>query len=405
MNKSLWYISKYFPPKTDTSYGGRGHSLMKEMSTLGYEISVISSDSNNLCEIPKFEGDYYTENKFGYKLVLLKTMKYKVAKSSRRILSWIHFEWNLFTFDTKILKKPDIVIVSSLSLLTIFYGLFLRKKFKCKLVFEVRDIWPLTIIEEGGFTKSNPFVFLLSIIERIAYEKSDLIVGTMPNLVEHVKTVTKKHPPVKCIPMGIDIDISDNVIPLPQEFRETYLDSKYFNVVYAGTIGITNALEPFLEAAKELQNFKNIRFILIGDGALKKYFAQNNKLPNLLFAPKIKRNMVQSALEQADLLYFSTYDSKVWKYGLSLNKLIDYMKAGKPIIASYSGYQSMINEAECGEFVSSYDTGELVKTIIKFKSMSQQERSEIGARGKKWLYKNRDYRTLAKNYSDLIASL
>ena len=40
--------------------------------------------------------------------------------------------------------------------------------------------------------------------------------------------------------------------------------------------------------------------------------------------------------------------SKVWDYGQSMNKIVDYMMAGKPVVASYSGYPSMLNEAGSG---------------------------------------------------------
>ncbi|NUN07376.1 MAG: glycosyltransferase, partial [Bdellovibrio sp.] len=229
--------------------------------------------------------------------------------------------------------------------------------------------------------------------------------GTMPNLLGHVKTIVKDHPPVACIPMGIDLDIEQDSLPLAESYRDSYLNKNYFNIVYAGTIGITNALNPFLEAAKEMQTHKDLRFVIIGDGALKFEYMQKYDLPNLVFAPKIPRNMVQSALESADLLYFSAHNSKVWDYGLSLNKVIDYMKAGKPIIASYTGHQSMINEAQCGEFVQACNTKALIDAIIKYKTMTKNEREEIGQRGKSWIYKNRDYAKLARDYSELISRL
>ncbi|MEK2687646.1 glycosyltransferase family 4 protein [Bdellovibrio sp. GT3] len=405
MKTNLWYITKYFAPQTASSFGGRGHSLMKELAKLEYNVTVISSDSNNLCEIPSFVGKSHSEKKHGYRLIFLKTLKYTTAKSIKRILSWLHFEWNLFTFKTQDLPKPDVVIVSSLSLLTIFYGFHLKNKFGAKLIFEVRDIWPLTIIEEGGFSKNNPFVFLLGIVERLAYKNSDYIIGTMPNLLDHVESVTKNHPPVACIPMGIDKDIADDSIPLTENYKLTYFDKKYFNFVYAGTVGITNALEPFLNAAKGMQSEKELRFIVIGDGALRQEYMRKYDLPNLIFAPKIPRNMVQSALAQADLLYFSTHNSKVWNFGLSLNKLIDYMRAGKPIIASYSGYPSMVNEANCGEFIPAHDTQAVVKTISKYMQMPKEERLAIGSRGNKWIYENRTYTVLANDYNEIIKNL
>lgn len=397
MGKSVWYVTKYFSPQTATAFGGRGHSLMKELSKLDFNVTVITSDSNNLCEFPRFDGRQQIEDKFGYRLVLLKTMKYSLAKSFRRILSWFHFEWNLFRFDIRDQVRPDVVIISSLSLLTIFYGLYLKKKLNCKLIFEVRDIWPLTIIEEGGFSKYNPFVLFLSYVEWLAYKKSDHIVGTMPNLIDHVRSVTNTNVPVSCIPMGLDLDADADV-----DYQGYALPMNGFNVVYAGTIGITNALEPFLEAAKRMKDIKGIHFIIVGNGALRDEYIQKYKSPNLIFIPKVPRNMVQSLLSHADLLYLSVKDSKVWDYGLSLNKLIDYMRSGKPILASYSGFQSMINEANCGRFIPSDDVNAIIDAIYEFKKMPTKERELIGQRGSSWLRENREYSILALDYKSII---
>lgn len=73
---------------------------------------------------------------------------------------------------------------------------------------------------------------------------------------------------------------------------------------------------------------------------------------NLIFAPKVQKQMVQSVLARCDLVYFSVHVSTVWRFGQSLNKVIDYMLSGKPIIASYTGYPSMINEAELRDLCS-----------------------------------------------------
>lgn len=403
MNKTIWYVTKYFSPKTATSPGGRGWFLMDEMSSAGCKVVVVSSDSNNLVDLPVLQDRVMVQDTGGGRIVWLKTMKYSVAKSLRRILSWFHFEWNLFWLDKSQLPRPDAVIVSSLSLLTIINGLLLRSKYKCRLVFEVRDIWPLTIIEEGGFSKRNPLVKGLSWLERMAYRKSDAIVGTMPNLAAHVRSELGCERPVYCVPMGVSEEHLNDVAVLPEEYTKRYLSSDKFKVVHAGTIGITNALDLFFAAATAMRERTDIEFIIVGDGALKEsYQAQYGGLPNLVFAPKVARNAVQTVLGKCDVLYFSVHESKVWDYGQSLNKVIDYMLAAKPIVASYSGYPSMINESDCGVFVPSNDVDALIAAILAMQSKSQEERSKMGARGREWLLNNRNYSKLASDYLSIL---
>ena len=400
MNKTIWYISKYFPAKTNDSPGGRSWFLMKEMAKQGYKTVVITSDSNNVASMPQLHARVTIEQVDDVTLIWLKTMKYQVAKSLRRILSWFHFEWNLFRLNKSPLPIPDVIIVSSLSLLTVLNGLLLRKKYQCRLVFEVRDIWPLTIVEEGGFSKWNPLILMFGFVEKLGYKYADIIVGTMPNLVQHVENVLGYRRDVLCIPMGVDSSILDDCTRLSSDYVKSYLTHEgKLKVVHVGTIGITNALKTFFEAAEALKADQSVHFILVGDGALKESYLQKyGYLPNITFAPKVPKNKVQSVLSNCDLLYFSTFKSKVWDYGQSLNKVIDYMMSGKPIVASFSGFPSMINEAGCGSFVPAEDVQSLVTEIHRYMNMDYQELASLGNKGKDWLLTHQTYRQLANNY-------
>lgn len=401
--KTVWYISKYFPSETPNSPGGRSWFLMKELAATGYQPVVITSDSNNLVEAPQLEKRVTSQKQGGVQLVWLKTLKYGVAKSSSRILSWFHFEWNLLRLNKKQLPRPDAIVVSSLSLLTVLNGLLLKRKYQCPLIFEVRDIWPLTITEEGGVSPKNPFVIFLALVERLGYEKSDAIIGTMPNLEAHVRKVSRSKVPVHCIPMGIASEQADEQHPLEQDYIQRYLSSDAMKVVHAGTIGITNALEVFLKTAESLKHNPNIQFVLVGDGALKQEFIKKySHLSNIVFAPKVSKYQVQSVLELADVVYFSAFPSLVWEYGQSLNKVIDYMLSGKPVVASYSGYPSMINEAGCGFFVPAGDVNALAKKLEELAALPKVEREAMGQKGREWLLRNRSYSKLAEDFSRIV---
>ncbi len=140
------------------------------------------------------------------RLCRVRTLKYSASRSIRRILSWVHFEWRLLRLPANLLPRPDAIIVSSLSLLTVLSGLRLRRRYRSRLIFEVRDIWPLTLTEAGGFSPRSPLVLGLGAIEKLGYRRADAIVGTMPNLRQHVEEVTGSSKPTYCVPMGVDED-------------------------------------------------------------------------------------------------------------------------------------------------------------------------------------------------------
>jgi glycosyltransferase involved in cell wall biosynthesis len=152
-----------------------------------------------------------------------------------------------------------------------------------------------------------------------------------------------------------------------------------------------------------MQDHPNIHFLVVGDGDLREsYQKKYAHLDNLSFGPKVPKAMVQSVLAKCDLLYFSVHVSKVWQYGQSLNKVIDYMMAGKPVVASYTGYPSMINEANCGTYVPAGDVPALKQEVLRYAQMDNHERQQIGARGKDWLLATRNYKKLATDYLEVM---
>ncbi|MEQ1657156.1 MAG: hypothetical protein ABL896_00120, partial [Hylemonella sp.] len=134
MKPCIWYVSKYVSPPAKASAGGRGYLIAREWARMGYPTVIITSDSNQLAEVPELDQPYLLQEVDGIQLYWVRTMKYAVAKSLRRILSWLDFEWRLWRLPKEQLPAPDVVIVSSLSLLTILNGFLLRARYKCRLV-------------------------------------------------------------------------------------------------------------------------------------------------------------------------------------------------------------------------------------------------------------------------------
>ena len=375
-------------------------ALSRILVQKGQDVTIVSSVDNYFGRFPKtYKKTYTNEIIDGIKVTWIKSLAYKKTISVKRVLSWFDFEWKLLWIKKELLNDPDVIIVSSLSLLTIINGVRLKKKFDCKLIFEIRDIWPLTLVEEGGYSPSNPFVKALSVIERWGYKNSDLIVGTMPNISEHVHNVTKSQIDCTCIPFGFNLE-DHNQMPLTKQDKNQYgIPSGKFVVGYAGSIGLSNGLNTFINVIKRLKNNKQVHFVILGKGALREsYIKYLADCDNVQFIFKVERGEVKNILSNCDVLYFAALNSKVWKYGWSPNKLIDYMISGKPVLASYSGYQSMINEAHSGLFVPAEDEESLYNAILSMSTMPPLELEAMGARGKKWLIESRQWKTLADNY-------
>ncbi len=407
MNRKILIISKY-ASTFEVGFETRIATIARKMIDKGNDVSIISSDSNHFGNFPKFKKIY---NKVKYNklnLIWIKTYKYSKTISISRVISWIDFEFKLFFLNSKFYSKPDVIIVSSLSLITILNGILLKYKYKSKLIFEIRDIWPLVAIEEGGFSKFNPLIYVLSVIEKIGYSLSDLVVGTMPNLVEHVRKVSFKQTKVECIPFGYEININSNFTEKSLDIlkeNEFFLNNR-FTIAYVGSIGLSNGLNAFVNVIKEFKNENNIGFVFLGDGANKNNYQSILKdFKNVIFLPKVHKSQVPFFLKKFDVLYFSSLKSKVWNYGWSPNKIIDYMVSERPIIASYSGYRSMVDEAECGEFIEAENQEQLKLKILKFYNYDTENLNLMGRNGKKWIIENRSWEKITNKYLDLINKL
>ncbi|MBB1369932.1 glycosyltransferase family 4 protein [Pseudoalteromonas sp. SR45-4] len=405
MKNNIWYISKYANIK---EYGAdtRQASFCEEFAKTGHKVRLITSNSSHLYgNLPNFKSRYFDMKSNNFDVTWVNTLKYSKATSIKRIVSWLWFDFFVFmmAFNKKY-EKPDVVIASSLSLFTVLTGCFYKKFYKAKFIFEVRDIWPQTLIDLKGFSSKHPLIWFLNKIEKLGYKYSDAIVGTMPGLKLHVENEVGLGSKVRCIPQGVSLAFYDNSQEkLSEEYVEQYIPKNKFIVTYTGTFGEANALEYIIDSAKKLRHLSCIHFLLVGDGYLKDHLIESAKeLTNITFAPKVVKEQVQHLLSLSDLLVASVRDEKIYKYGISLNKFIDYMYAKKPIVCMYSGYPSMINEAKCGEFTPAENSNNFASTIEKYQLMTPLDRKLIGGLGYNFLINERSFDVLSRKYMELF---
>lgn len=361
------YISKYasFAPY---GFETRHFYLSKELSKHGCKPEVYLSTSNhNLAKLPHL----LEEDLSGVALHWIPTLQYAKVYGVRRILSWFHFEYRLRNRLKNVKLTPDdVVICSSLSLLTIMTGIKLKKKWKCKLVFEVRDIWPLVLTRLINISKNNPVYLVLRYVELQGYRHSDLVIGTMPNLAEHVSQSLGYAKKTLWIPHLTNGDIQYKT---DHRYRKELLDIKKYGgkiIGYTGSINKSSALTFFLDAAVELSQKKdNIHVVLLGAGPSLDQFKEKYKgESNIHFFSKIPQDEVLAFCQDCDVLYDGYLKSELYKYGNSRNKYVEYCLAKRPILLAYAGFMHFVEEYKCGLVVAPESQQNIVhgiQTILK----------------------------------------
>ena len=272
----------------------------------------------------------------------------------------------------------------------------------------MRDIWPLSLVELGGYSNRNLFIRFLRYTEILGYEKAECIVGTMPNLKEHVhNSLPSAFKKVICIPQGVHLDVFENNSEL---LNECYIDENIpkekFIVAYTGTLNSNNPIGAMFEAARKLEKeFKNIHFLVLGDGTKKQEYQEANKrLSNVSFPPPISKSQMAHFLTFVNIGYDS-FSSVLGVYGLSRNKWIDYMYNRCIVICSFNGFESMINESHSGFFVPYNDPFALVECIIKVYKMPRKRIIEMQENGREFIINNRTFDKLGYSYYNVVNNL
>lgn len=400
----VWYLAKYASPR-EYFFGTRHFELGTEWAKRGHKVAVFASNASHLTNaLPTFKGRSKIEHIRGVTAVWIQGLGYQRSDGWKRIVDWAIFEWRSFWTMRRLTERPTVVIASSLSLFSVLTGFLVARRHRARFIVEIRDIWPLSAIVLGGYSPHHPFMQLLAWIERLGYRKADHIVGTMPNLKEHVAHVSPgNEAKVVCIPQGIDPDGYSSDASPPTVIMDALRSSGSFRIAYAGTINANNPLNALVECGRLLREH-DVHVIILGAGSKREELESIAQgLDNVHFFDPIPKPQVARFLQEVDVCYDS-FSSALGRYGLSRNKWIDYMMAERPIICSFDGYRSMINEADAGRFVPFNDPGALAAEVLQLKSMAVSEREEMGRRARRYILENRSFDTLANKYERLFGS-
>lgn len=405
MNKirEVWYVDQYVGhPKYGNVY--RNFFLAKELQKKGLKLRVFSGSYSHLMyNSPNTDSCMQKEVLDGVEFYWVKTKKYKGGQSLGRIFAI--FEYTLRLWSLRKFSPPDVVITPSLSMIPIWMIFMLNKfvwKNNAKIIFEVRDIWPLTLTTLGKKSPNHPFVKLLAFTERIAYEKSDHIISTLKMCDEHIRSVTKKNFKFSWVDNGINVN--QDYITAPEEVKSLIPKDKFL-IGYTGSLGLANAMHYLVEAARTLQEQIEFHFLIIGDGTERERLEEQAKgLNNITFIGKIKKDFVQDILSMCDVLYLSYANvPELYKYGVSANKTYEYMLSCKPVIVSSPPMRyNIISEAKCGEVIPAEDSEAIVLAVKKLYEFSTARREEMGVRGKDYIMKNNTFPRLAEKLYDVI---
>ncbi len=380
--------------------------LSRELVKLGHSVTVLAASYSHLRKKqPDVQKDFDEELIDGVRYVYFKTPAYRRNDHMRFL--------NIFCFYQKVKKnseriaerfKPDAVVGSSTYPNDVKLAKCIADFNGAKVAYEIHDIWPLSLIELYHFSIKNPLIRFLQKAENFAYENSDVVISILSAADRHIKELGYNNVDFVHVPNGISE--SGESTPAPDSIKSAVSDFKQngeFVCMYLGGFAKANALDEFVASAKYLP--ENARLVLIGDGLLKvrlEEIIKENELKNVAIFDSVPKSSVNETLKLADCLYIGAKQSNLYKYGIGMNKLFDYMLSARPIICGIDAEDNPIALANCGEVIPAQDEKAIADAIAGFAEMPYDEREKIGEKGRKYVLENHNYSVLAEKFADAL---
>lgn len=377
--------------------------LGRELARLGHAVTVIAADHSHLrVKNPAVRRDFEEEWMDGVRYVYLKTPPYR-GNGPRRLANMLCFLSKLRQNAKRIYRdfRPDAVVASST------YPYDVREAARIAscgegtaLLYEIHDLWPLSLIELYGLSPRNPYIKSLQRAEDYAYQNADAVISILPHAVRHIRERGFRQLPCYHIPNGIVLEGERE--PPPRRLRlqaEEWKRKGKFLLMYLGGFSTANAVDDLLAAAQRLPD--GIQLILVGDGPLKTEY-EKRPFKNAAFFPPVSKNQVISTLALADALYIGAKKTPLYRFGVGMNKFYDYMAAGRPILSAVEASNNPVAEAGCGLSARAEDAASIAGAILQLAEMPEEKRTKMGERGYGYAAKYHDYRKLAERFAEAV---
>ena len=408
-------MNHYAVPPSIASGMVRHFYFAKYLQEKGHQVCIITSGRIHNTDINMIEDDslYISKIMDGVNYIFVRSHSYQ-GNGMDRIINMMGFPFQIQKTMKKLLKKerPDVIYASSPDIFVPFIAMRFGKRRRIPVVFEVRDLWPESIVEYNGMSRKNPIIRVLYKVEKWMYQKADRLIFTMEGGRDYIRfrkwDSSIDMEKIFHINNGIDLDEYEGNLKRYKIDDEELENADCFKVVYMGSIRKVNHLESLIEAAEVLKAKGNadIIFLIYGDGTERKALEERSHKENLnvFFKGRVDRRYIPYILSKSDLNVINVLPSSLTKYGVSWNKLFEYMASGTPILSNLSVNYDLIKKYNMGISDIFKNAESYAESIEKIASLSKRDYSILSENAKK-ASKLFDYKKHVADLEEILLSL
>ncbi len=406
-NLQILFLSQYFPPEMGAP-SARIYELSRHWVQKQNEVTVITGFPNHPTGvIPKSYRQHFYKRESLDGIRLIRTYIFPTANKGflKRIISYLSFMFSSVLMGVWQSGRPDVVIATSPQFFVGIAGYFISRIKRRPFIFEVRDLWPESIVQLGMLKNKMAIRFLES-IEVFLYRRASLVVVVAESSVPILEKKGIPSSKIVVVKNGVDLDLFDQERSGLQIRRNLDIENKTV-VSYIGTHGLSHALDKVIECADLLRQNPHIHFLLIGEGAEKENLqnqAARLNLPNVTFLGQVAKQELPNYYAASDLVLVTLRDLALFRCVIP-SKIFEIMAMAKPIIISVDGEaRDLVERADAGVFVRPEDPQALGDAILAHQA-SPEKFNDKGLNGRNYVEENFNRQKLADDYMNFLHSV
>lgn len=396
--RHLWVVNHHTAlPSKDGRYG-RHLALAKHLKPLGWSTTLFVSSTTHPSGSQRMPepGRSWRGSEEGVDTVWIRVPGY-AGSSLRRVLGMVVFALGLLRPSaTAGLPRPDVVVGSTVHPLAAWAGARLARRHQVPFVYEIRDVWPETLIDLGSLKPHGPVARVMRRFSTHLCSRADLVLSPLPGVRAYLDDLGHSDVPFLWVSNGIDEAPRPPAVP-------TGRGTASFSFMYLGSIGHANGLRNLIDAYDRAWStdprVRDTVLRIVGDGPLRDplmtYSSGLASAACIQFEERIPRDQVPARAAEASCFVVNMADLPVYRYGISLNKLFDYLGAGRPVIIATNAMNNPVADARAGLTVPADDVQRIASAMSDVLSMPPAELAAMGENGRRHVVARYSYSSLA----------
>jgi len=404
----ILYVSQYFPPEMGAP-PARVHEFAREWVHLGHEVTVLTAFPHHPTGVKRREDrGVLTRRESLDGIDVIRAYVYAAANRGtlRRMLSYASFMLSASLVGSLRAARPDLVLATSPQLLCAAAGYALSLRFGVPFVFELRDLWPESILAVEVM-RENAIVRGLKRLAAFLYARATRIVavgeGYKQGVISRYGVAGEK---IEIVPNGFD---PSTFVPGPRdnEIRRELGWGDRFVLLYIGTHGMAHALDKVLDAAAELRREADLLFAFVGEGAEKAALearAARLELPNVQFVGQQPKARVPLFYAACDVCLVTLRNTELFLEVLP-SKIFESLAMERPVLFTGGGEaRRLIERSQSGVCIAPEDPAALARAAREL-AARRPELAAMGKRGRAFVEAHYDRRALARQYLEILGRI